>query len=85
MHSIVDDNERTTMACESLMNNRDLLFARYVTQCLSHSSEREAGSKTEMGLAASRQVTEGYHARVPGGLCTEYYGKETSDVRSEQS
>lgn len=50
-----------------------------------HSSEREAGSKTEMGLAASWQVTKGYHARISGGLCTEYYGKKTSNVRSEQS
>jgi hypothetical protein len=72
------------MACESPMNNRDLLFAMYVTMPF-HSSEREAGGKTEMGLAASWQVTEGYHARIPGGLCTEYYGKETSNVRSEQS
>lgn len=47
-------------------------------------SEREAGSKTEMGLAASWQVTEGYHARVSGGLCTEYYGQETSDVCFKQ-
>lgn len=49
------------------------------------SLERKAGSKTEMGLAASWKVTEGYHARISRGLCVEYYGKETSDVRSEQS
>lgn len=49
------------------------------------SLEREAGSKTEMGLAASRKVTEGYHTRIPGRLCVEYHGEETSNVRSEQS
>lgn len=49
------------------------------------SLEREVGSKTEMGLAASRKVTEGYHARIPRGLCVEYYRKETSDVCFEQS
>lgn len=49
------------------------------------SLEREAGSKTEMGLAASWKVAEGYHARIPRGLCVEYHGEETSNVRFEQS
>lgn len=49
------------------------------------SSEREAGSKTEMGLAASWKVTQGYHARVSGRLRTEYYGEETGYVCFKQS
>jgi len=49
------------------------------------SLEREVGSKTKMGLAASRKITKGYNARISRGLCIEYHGKETSDVRSEQS
>lgn len=44
-------------------------------------AEREAGGETEMGLAASREITKGYHAGVPGGLRAEYHGEEASHVR----
>lgn len=43
-------------------------------------AEREAGGETEMGLAAFRQVTKGYHAGVPRGLRSEYHGEEASHV-----
>lgn len=46
-------------------------------------TEREAGSKTEMGLAAFRQVTKGYHAGVQGRLRTEYHGEKASNVCPE--
>jgi len=47
--------------------------------------EREAGGKAEMGFATPWQIAKGYHAGIPGGLCIEYYGKETSDVCPQQS
>lgn len=46
-------------------------------------AEREAGGETEMGLAAFRQVTKGYHAGVQGGLRAEHHGEEAGHVRPE--
>jgi len=47
-------------------------------------SEREGGSKAEVGVPPSGQTSEGHHAGVPRRLRDEHHGKEAGHVRAQQ-